>query len=157
MENRLFQQISQHSSFVQVPSGLLRDLGERKLDAWDVVVYMIIKSHCIDKPYCWHSIPSLAREISRSQSTVERAIGKLTKAGHIYREQTGKSARTHLVSDVVNGRSTFRSVEPLRQAAAKRKSEQALERAHIERAQFKALVSREVVGDTEEIQLEDPF
>lgn len=62
-----------------------------------VAVYMYLDGRANKQGQCWPAIPTIARELKLSVSTVKRALHDLEKAGHIcreqrYRESGGKSS-----------------------------------------------------------------
>jgi DNA-binding MarR family transcriptional regulator len=118
--NQMRDESRKQRSFIQIPSFLFHDLTAKKLNAWDVVVYMVLKSYCIEKDHCWYSVKTIAKKIAKSPSTVERAIRKLVKTGHISRvRRVGTSALTYLLSDVVNG-AAIRRAPPVREPNVKK-------------------------------------
>lgn len=62
-----------------------------------ISVYLYLCSRCNKAGTCWPSIPTIARELHLSESTVRRALSDLRSAGLIkteqrYRENGGKSS-----------------------------------------------------------------
>ena len=62
-----------------------------------VAVYMYLDGRANKQGQCWPAIPTIARELKLSVSTVKRALHDLERAGHIrreqrYRESGGKSS-----------------------------------------------------------------
>jgi DNA-binding MarR family transcriptional regulator len=62
-----------------------------------IAVYIYLYDRANKNGECWPSIPTIAREIKLSQSTVRRAIKDLRKAGFLktsqrYRDKGGKSS-----------------------------------------------------------------
>lgn len=62
-----------------------------------VSVYLYLADRANKKGECWPAIPTIARELKISQSTVRRAIRDLREAGLIrtqqrYRKRGGKSS-----------------------------------------------------------------
>lgn len=62
-----------------------------------VAVYMYLDGRANKQGQCWPSIPTIARELKLSVSTVKRALHDLENTGHLcreqrYRESGGKSS-----------------------------------------------------------------
>lgn len=62
-----------------------------------VSVYIYLADRANKDGECWPAIPTIARELKLSQSTVRRALKDLRKAGFLkseqrYRKQGGKSS-----------------------------------------------------------------
>lgn len=62
-----------------------------------VSVYVYLKDRANNDGECWPAIPTIARELKLSQSTVRRALQDLRKAGFLeteqrYRDNGGKSS-----------------------------------------------------------------
>jgi len=52
-----------------------------------VAVYMYLDRRANQERQCWPAIPTIARELKMSESTVKRALHDLEKSGYICREQ----------------------------------------------------------------------
>ena len=68
------------------------DLPHRALS-----VYIYLRDRANKRGECWPAIPTIARDLKLSQSTVRRALRDLRKAGYVetdqrYREKGGKSS-----------------------------------------------------------------
>lgn len=62
-----------------------------------ISVYIYLKDRANKDGECWPAIPTIARELKLSQSTVRRALQDLRKAGFLetqqrYRDNGGKSS-----------------------------------------------------------------
>lgn len=62
-----------------------------------VSVYIYLSDRANKNGECWPAIPTIAKELKLSQSTIRRALNDLRKAGLItteqrYREKGGKSS-----------------------------------------------------------------
>ena len=62
-----------------------------------VAVYIYLANRANKNGECWPAIPTIAKELKLSQSTVRRALNDLRKAGLItteqrYRDKGGKSS-----------------------------------------------------------------
>ncbi len=62
-----------------------------------ISVYIYLKDRANKDGKCWPAIPTIARELKLSQSTVRRALQDLRKAGFLetqqrYRDNGGKSS-----------------------------------------------------------------
>lgn len=69
-----------------------------------VSVYIYLADRANKNGECWPAIPTIARELKLSQSTVRRALHDLRKAGFIqteqrYRERGGKSSLLYKLKD----------------------------------------------------------
>lgn len=68
-----------------------------------VSVYMYLNDRANKDGKCWPAIPTIARELKLSESTVRRAIKDLIKAGLIiteqrYRDSGGKSSLLYILN-----------------------------------------------------------
>ena len=51
-----------------------------------VAVYMYLYDRANKDMQCWPAIPTIAKELKLSESTVKRSLGDLSKAGYIQKE-----------------------------------------------------------------------
>ena len=51
-----------------------------------IAVYMYLYDRADKEGKCWPAIPTIARELGISRSTVKRALGDLIKAGYLKKE-----------------------------------------------------------------------
>ena len=77
--------------------GRLDHLYKAELPHRAVVVYMYLRDRSNGYGTCWPSIGTIARELSLSRSTVQRAIQDLREQGYLetrqrWRENGGKSS-----------------------------------------------------------------
>ncbi len=75
----------------------LTDLYRLNLPHRAISVYLYLDARANSAGICWPSIPTIARDLKLSESTVHRAIDNLRKAGLIqteqrYRENGGNSS-----------------------------------------------------------------
>lgn len=75
----------------------LSELYELDLPHRAVSVYIYLRDRANKSGECWPAIPTIARELKLSESTVRRALKDLRKAGKIeteqrYRTKGGKSS-----------------------------------------------------------------
>lgn len=75
----------------------LENLYCAKLSHRAISVYIYLKDRANKDGECWPAIPTIARELKLSQSTVRRALWDLRKAGFLetqqrYRDNGGKSS-----------------------------------------------------------------
>ena len=75
----------------------LSELYELDLPHRAVSVYIYLRDRANKSGECWPAIPTIARELKLSESTVRRALKDLRKAGKIeteqrYRNKGGKSS-----------------------------------------------------------------
>ena len=75
----------------------LSELYELDLPHRAVSVYIYLRDRANKSGECWPAIPTIARELKLSESTVRRALKDLRKAGkleteHRYRTKGGKSS-----------------------------------------------------------------
>lgn len=83
--------------------GRLNFLYQSELPHRAVAVYIYLADRANKEGECWPAIPTIAREIKLSPSTVRRAIHDLRKAGLIetkqrYRKRGGKSSLLYKLS-----------------------------------------------------------
>lgn len=75
----------------------LESLYRAELSHRAISVYIYLKDRANKDGECWPAIPTIARELKLSQSTVRRALQDLRKAGFLeteqrYRDNGGKSS-----------------------------------------------------------------
>ena len=75
----------------------LNELYELDLPHRAVSVYIYLRDRANKSGECWPAIPTIAKELKLSESTVRRALKDLRKAGKIeteqrYRTKGGKSS-----------------------------------------------------------------
>lgn len=75
----------------------LENLYRAELSHRAISVYIYLKDRANKDGECWPAIPTIARELKLSQSTVRRALQDLRKAGFLetqqrYRDNGGKSS-----------------------------------------------------------------
>ena len=68
-----------------------------------VSVYIYLYDRANKNSECWPAIPTIAKELKLSQSTIRRALNDLRKAGLItteqrYREKGGKSSLLYKIN-----------------------------------------------------------
>lgn len=81
----------------QAPMSRLSFLYRTELPHRAIAVYIYLADRANKSGECWPAIPTVARELKLSQSTVRRALNDLRKAGILeteqrYREKGGKSS-----------------------------------------------------------------
>lgn len=67
-------------------------------------VYMYLLDRANNKGECWPAIPTIARELSLSRSTVQRALKELERHGLVsrserWRENGGRSSNLYLLTE----------------------------------------------------------
>lgn len=75
----------------------LENLYQAELPHRAISVYIYLKDRANTDGECWPAIPTIARELKLSESTVRRALQDLRKAGFLetqqrYRDNGGKSS-----------------------------------------------------------------
>lgn len=112
--------------FQQVPHGLVNDVAKDRLKPLDVVVYIVLKKHLGQNSFTWVGNNTVARLCGVSNATVRRSMRNLQAAGHIVRREckTGLTAKTHLRTLVVNGRSVYGSASQMAPRPTCKPSEQ---------------------------------
>ena len=91
--------------FVQIPNVLLNQVAEGGLQPLDVLVFGVLHSHLGQNEAAWPSNTTVAKCLGKGVATVGRSISRLTKRGHIRREQNdrGDTARTYFLTGVKDG------------------------------------------------------
>ena len=67
--------------------GNLDHLYRQDLPHWAVAVYIYLADRANKDNTCWPAIPTIARDLKYSESTVRRAMKDLRKAGLLETEQ----------------------------------------------------------------------
>ncbi len=66
--------------------GYFRNIYDSGLPHRAVAVYMYLHDRADRDKNCWPAIPTMARELGMSRSTIKRALGDLVRAGYLKKE-----------------------------------------------------------------------
>ena len=92
--------------FAQVPYSLVNDVKDKKLNATDVLIYIVFAHHQRKKESSYASNQTVAEYVGKDKKTVERSIKKLEAAGHLARLGRTRygTKYTYLKTKVVGGK-----------------------------------------------------
>ena len=65
----------------------LKKLYQSELPTRAIVVYLYLRGRANKEGVCWPAIPTMARELKMSESTVRRGVRDLQKAGFLTVEE----------------------------------------------------------------------
>jgi DNA-binding transcriptional MocR family regulator len=78
--------------FTMIPNKLLLDTS---LNEVDKMVWLVLKYHAKQNQTCWPSLRTIAKEIKKSERTVERHMKKLQRAGWVVVTQRFNSSNIY--------------------------------------------------------------
>ena len=65
----------------------LKKLYQSELPSWAIAVYLYLRGRANKEGVCWPAIPTMARELKMSQSTIRRALRDLVQEGLLVIEE----------------------------------------------------------------------
>lgn len=82
--------------------GYFKEIYASELPHRAIAVYMYLHDRADKEGKCWPAIPTIARELGMSRSTIKRALNDLIKAGYLkkefrYRENGGHTSNLYTV------------------------------------------------------------
>lgn len=80
--------------------GYFKEIYASELPHRAIAVYMYLHDRADKGGKCWPAIPTIARELGMSRSTIKRALNDLIKAGYLkkelrYRENGGHTSNLY--------------------------------------------------------------